>query len=82
MELLKVRWNSGFGFNLNDDATRVMSINGWLTTKLPNGTPPLGDPTVLDVNAGTTTISPAAGGTSLLVFRYDNPRSRHGFPSF
>lgn len=79
MEILKIFWNLNIAFNVNDDATKVMGIAGYLSTKQYSSPPATNDGALLDYVSGTTEISPSPSTATLISFRYDGrgDRSRH-----
>jgi hypothetical protein len=70
MELLKVIWNTNTAFNFNDDATKVMTTVGYLSTRQYSSQPATTDGALIDYNAGTVEISPSLAASSFLSFRY------------
>lgn len=78
MEILKIFWNLNIAFNINDDATKVMGIAGYLSTKQYSAPPPTNDGALLDYVTGTTEISPSPSTATLISFRYDRHGSRSG----
>lgn len=70
MEILKIRWNTNLSFNFNDEATRLMSINGFLSTKSYAAPPATNDGALIDYNSGITTVSPQVVFSEFFHYRY------------